>query len=270
MIAMAGSTWSWSITSITIGTHPCFTAQGKPDFCGPTVFPGVCSKLFRNLGPGPAGPGKPAARVRFEDVSFASGIGRLPGPGLGVVCADFDGDGWPDIFISDDGQPNRLWINQHNGTFKDEALLAAWPTTAWARPSRAWGSPWVMSITTACSTCMWPTWASRRIPCGGKGHAACSATSRPSCGLTDTHWHSTVFGTVMADFDNDGGLDIACVAGNIYRGGPARNTDLGFWETYAERNQLLANQGTGKFRDISLANKAFCGRWNVARGLACD
>ena len=103
--------------------HPCFTAQGKPDFCGPTVFPGVCSKLFRNLGPGPAGPGKPAARVRFEDVSFASGIGRLPGPGLGVVCADFDGDGWPDIFISDDGQPNRLWINQHNGTFKDEALL---------------------------------------------------------------------------------------------------------------------------------------------------
>ena len=55
-------------------------------------------------------------------MSFASGLGRLPGPGLGVVCADFDGDGWPDIFVANDGQPNRLWINQHDGTFKDEAV----------------------------------------------------------------------------------------------------------------------------------------------------
>src|SRR5260370_40763681 len=86
------------------------------------MFKGTCSKLFHNLGPVAAKDGKPAARVRFEDVSFASGIGRLPGPGLGVVCADFDGDGWPDIFISNDGQPNRLWINRHDGTFVDEAV----------------------------------------------------------------------------------------------------------------------------------------------------
>ena len=63
--------------------------------------------------------GKPGRR--FEDVSFASGLGRLPGPGLGVVCADFDGDGWPDIFVANDGKANRLWINRHDGTFVDEA-----------------------------------------------------------------------------------------------------------------------------------------------------
>jgi hypothetical protein len=42
----------------------------------------------------------------------------LPGPGLGVVCADFDGDGWQDIFVANDGDANRLWMNQRNGTFR--------------------------------------------------------------------------------------------------------------------------------------------------------
>jgi hypothetical protein len=73
----------------------------------------------------------------------------------------------------------------------------------------------------------------------------------------------------MADFDNDGALDIAIVNGRIIHGGAAKGTNLGFWETYAEQNQLLANDGTGKFRDVSAHNRSFCGHWNVGRGLAC-
>src|SRR5207253_3210852 len=96
--------------------EPCDSPEGRKDFCGPNTMPSACSKLFRNRGPAAA------ARVRFEDVSVAAGIGRLPGPGLGVVCADFDGDGWPDIFVANDNQPNRLWINGQDGTFTDEAL----------------------------------------------------------------------------------------------------------------------------------------------------
>ena len=49
---------------------------------------------------------------------MSSGLGNVKGPGLGVVCADFDGDGWPDIFVTNDGKPNHLWINQRDGTFR--------------------------------------------------------------------------------------------------------------------------------------------------------
>ncbi len=87
----------------------------------PKTFHGRVSRLFHNVTP-TARSSSSAPRMRFEDVTESSGLGRLPGPGLGVVCADFDGDGWPDVFITDDGAANRLWINQKNGTFKEEAV----------------------------------------------------------------------------------------------------------------------------------------------------
>jgi hypothetical protein len=87
--------------------------------------------------------------------------------------------------------------------------------------------------------------------------------------LAAGRWRGTGFGTVMADFDLDGALDVAVINGRIHSGGQATGTNLGFWETYAEKNQLFANDGKGKFKDVSAANKPFCWDWNVGRGLAC-
>jgi hypothetical protein len=244
--------------------NDCPSPLGLLDFCGPKDFQGTCSKLFRNLGK------QPGARVKFQDVSFASGIGRLPGPGLGVVCADFDGDGWPDIFIANDQQPNRLWINRQDGTFVDEAVSRNVAYTATGKAFAGMGVAlgdvanqrmfdlYVAHLGTETNT-LWRQ--------GPRGHFRDRTVES---GLTATHWRGTGFGTLMADFDLDGALDIAVVNGRVFRGSSARNTGLGFWEPYAERNQLLANDGTGKFRDVSLSNKPFCGEWNVARGLACD
>jgi enediyne biosynthesis protein E4 len=246
----------------------CVLPDGHKDFCGPATMPGTCSKLFHNLGAGPSAEGRPAPRPRFEDVSFASGIGRLPGPGLGVVCADFDGDGWPDIFVANDGKPNRLWINRKNGTFVDEAVSRGIAYTSMGQAYAGMGvavgdvdndglfDAYVTHLTSETNT-LWKQGPRGQFRDGTR-----------AAGLASTRWRGTGFGTLLADFDLNGSLDLAVVNGRVLRGGPASNADLGFWETYAERNQLFANNGTGKFRDLSPANPAFCGGWNVGRGLA--
>jgi hypothetical protein len=245
----------------------CHTPTGLRDFCGPNAFHGTFSKLYRNLGLQPGEDGK--ARVKFADVTIPSGIGKLRGPGLGVAVADFDGDGWPDIFVANDGMPNRLWINQKNGTFEDEAVSrgVAYTMTgkAYAGMGVALGDVanegllalYVSHLGTEQNN-LW-----RQGPRGRFRERTLEA------GLFTTAWHSTGFGTVMGDFNNDGALDIAVVNGNVFRGGPARGTQLGFWETYAEKNQLFIGDGTGKFRDASAENGVFCGYWNVGRGLVC-
>src|SRR5262249_58972135 len=65
------------------------------------------------------GDGKP---VRFADVTVPAGLATKTAPGLGVYAADLTGDGWPDLFITNDGTPNHFWVNQKDGTFKNEAM----------------------------------------------------------------------------------------------------------------------------------------------------
>src|SRR5262245_9313952 len=98
----------------------CSLPSGKKAYCHPNSFRGTVAKLFHNRS---GQPGLPAGAIRFEDATLASGLGQVAGPGLGVVCADFNGDRWSDIFVANDSKPNRLWINQHDGTFKEEAVM---------------------------------------------------------------------------------------------------------------------------------------------------
>jgi hypothetical protein len=93
------------------------------------------------------------------------------------------------------------------------------------------------------------------------------------CGLASTRWRGTGFGTILADFDHDGQLDIAVVNGRVGhpkgRGLLSSEADPGsFWGRYSERNQLFANGGAGRFRDISSASEPFCATPAVSRGLA--
>src|SRR5262249_40797275 len=95
-------------------THVCLNKKGERTYCGPLMFPGTVTKLFRNLG-------RDGKGVRFEDVTVKAGLAAKTGTGLGVYCADFTGGGWPDIFIANHAKPNHLWVNQKDSTFKEEA-----------------------------------------------------------------------------------------------------------------------------------------------------
>ncbi len=80
-------------------------------YCSPRTYPAVPHRLYHNLGKG-----------KFEDVTERSGIGKPPGKGMGIGIADFNDDGWTDVFVANDTEPNFLFLNQGDGTFKESGL----------------------------------------------------------------------------------------------------------------------------------------------------
>ncbi|HTU19690.1 MAG TPA: CRTAC1 family protein [Gemmataceae bacterium] len=241
---------------------PCDSPRGRRDYCGPSSFPGKVSRLFHNEE-------RRSGGRWFQDVTAASGFGASAGPGLGVVCADFDGDGWPDVFIANDGKPNHLWINQKNGTFQEQAVRRGLAYNAMGQAQAGMGialgdvdgdglfDVLVTHLTKEQHT----LWMQR--PRGSFQDRTAPA------GLADLRSRGTGFGACLVDFDNDGAVDAAVVNGRVERGSSLANPALGpHWGQYAECNQLLAGDGTGGFRDLSSRHPAFCGTPNVARGLA--
>ena len=87
------------------------TMESREYYCDPRRYKSVPHRLYHNLGNG-----------KFEDVTEKSGLAKSPGKGMGISIADFNDDGWPDIFIANDTEPNSLFINLHNGKFEERGL----------------------------------------------------------------------------------------------------------------------------------------------------
>jgi hypothetical protein len=98
-------------TTWTPQTDRRCSVTGVEYYCSPTFYPRAAHRLYRNLGHG-----------RFEDVTEKSGFAASPGKGMGISIADFNDDGFQDVFIANDTEPNSLFINKGNGTFEDQGL----------------------------------------------------------------------------------------------------------------------------------------------------
>lgn len=91
----------------------CSLDGSTKSYCTPESYKGTASKLYHNLGNG-----------RFEDVTAKAGLGDPTGKALGVTVIDYDADGWPDLFVTNDTQPNKLYHNNRNGTFSELGMSA--------------------------------------------------------------------------------------------------------------------------------------------------
>jgi hypothetical protein len=204
--------------------RPCFEPAGARDYCPPTRYRPVPDRLFRNRGDG-----------RFEDDSEAAGILRAFGNGLGVAIADYDLDGWPDVYVANDATPNQLWRNLGQGRFVDIGPLSGAAFNAVGRPESsmgiASGDPDAdgdedLVVTNIVGE------ASVLYVNDGRGGFE---DRRADVGLAQPTGAMTGFGVAWLDADNDGTLDLLAVNGAVTLIPELRGQTL----PYRQRNQLF-------------------------------
>jgi hypothetical protein len=202
-------------------------------------------------------------------VSGQSGIGQASLAGLGVVSVDFNEDFFPDIYVANDAEPNLLWINQKDGTFKNQSLNMGTAFNDMGNPESSMGIA-LGDIDNDTDLDIFLTHIrteSNTLYING-GEFGFMDTTTPK-GLAAPSIPYTGFGTGFFDYDNDGDLDLAIGNGRVTRG--PLMTDKNpktYWDDYAEPNFLFENDGTAKFTDVSQMAPDFCASVENSRGLA--
>jgi hypothetical protein len=215
-------------------------------YCTPEAYRGDTCWLFRNRGNG-----------TFEDVTASSGIFDSSSKSLGVAMFDYDQDGWPDLLVANDTQPNKLYKNLRNGKFKDVGVEAglAFSTDGKARAGMGidtgdfenTGKPGV-AITNFDNE-MIGLYHSASTGSAGRGSVGSGTYDdiAMAAGLGAPSRNTLGFGCSFFDINLDGWLDLAVANGHIDETVRNIHGNVG----YAQAPQLFLNESGGKFRDVA-------------------
>ncbi len=240
----------------SLATHKaCFSPLGLKDYCGPTAFEPQPDVLYRNRGDG-----------TFANVTATAGISAVVHGALGVVAFDANGDAWPDLYVANDQVPNTLWINQGDGTFRDDALLSGTAVSAAGQPEASMGvvagdldgdgdeDLFMSHITREGNTIYL------------NDGAGLFEEAKSESGLSVPSWPFTGFGLAMSDFDRDGWLDffVANGAVNHQEELVARGDPL----PLAQTSSVYRNLGGGRWASVTESAGEALNAAAVGRGLA--
>jgi enediyne biosynthesis protein E4 len=238
------------------GNHrTCYLAFGAEDYCGPLSYQPVPDRLYRNQGDG-----------TFADVSAAAGIVAEYRSGLGVVAADFDGDGWIDLYVANDQMPNLLWLNQRDGSFRDQALWAGCAVNAAGAVEASMGVD-AADFDGDGDLDLFLTHLDQQTHTlyANDGHGFFVDVTAAS-GMAAASVPMTGFGARSLDVDNDGWLDVVAVDGSVKV--LEEQLQAGELLPLRQPDQLFLNRGGGRFEDASaVAGPAFA-HAAVSRGAA--
>jgi len=235
--------------------HDVFCSlDGKhKSFCTPEAYRGDTCWLFHNRGDG-----------TFEDVTATSGVFDSSSKSLGVAMLDFDQDGWPDLLVANDTQPNKLYRNLRNGKFKDVAVEAGLAFSSEGKARAGMGVDVADFENSGQSGIAITNFDNEMIGLYRRVHPGTYDDISVAAGVGLPSKNTLGFGCVFFDADLDGQLDLAVVNGHIEETVRNIRGNVG----YAQPPQLFLNLGGGKFRDVAgLAAEGFA-HPKVGRGLS--
>jgi hypothetical protein len=214
-----------------------YCGERKPGYrayCHPDQFEPITHLLYRNNGDG-----------TFTDVSRSSGIAGHPGKGLGVAIADFDRDGWTDIFVANDSFPQQLFRNKADGTFEEVALVLGLAYDEDGRTFAGMGADFADYDNDGWPDVFVNALANQKYALFRNSKGVFEYVSGPSgvAGITMLH---SGWGARFLDYDNDGWKDLLVGQGHVMDNIELTQPNI----RYLEPLLLMRNRG-GKFEDVS-------------------
>jgi hypothetical protein len=236
--------------------HDVFCSlDGKhKSYCTPEAYRGETCWLFHNRGDG-----------TFEDVTARSGIFDSSSKALGVTMLDFDRDGWPDLLVANDTQPNKLYRNQQNGTFRDVGMEAGIALSTEGKARAGMGVDVGDFLNSGARGLAITNFDNEMIGLYRESKPGSYEDVSIQSGIGLASKSSLGFGCAFLDVNLDGWLDLAVANGHI--DDTVRNIrgNVG----YAQPPELFLNNRKGVFRDVASDAGAAFVQAKVGRGVAC-
>lgn len=230
------------------------TLDGKnKSYCTPELYKGQSSTLFHNLGHGV-----------FEDVTKKAGLFDPSSKSLGVALLDYDDDGWMDLFVANDTQPNKLYHNNHNGTFTESAFAAGVAFSDAGKARAGMGTDAADYDLSGRQGLVIGNFANESIALYHNDGSGLFTDNSDASGITGPSAKSLTFSAFFFDYDLDGLPDIFAANGHVADDVRVTQPSL----SYAEPPLLFRNRGHGRFEDMSSKVGAALREPVVARGAA--